>query len=143
MAANASGPLRHRYGAPRDLVIGARLVLADGTRAKTGGKVVKNVAGYDLARLLCGSLGSLAVITELAFRLHPVPEASRTVLLETRDAAEAARFAAATRSGGLTPSVAGDRVARRARRGPVRLEPTRRRRSRPSRRQPTTRRRRC
>ena len=105
VAANASGPLRHRYGAPRDLVIGARLVLADGTRAKTGGKVVKNVAGYDLARLLCGSLGSLAVITELAFRLHPVPEASRTVLLETRDAAEAARFAAATRSGGLTPSV--------------------------------------
>ncbi len=77
VATNASGPLRHRYGAPRDLVIGARLVLADGTRAKTGGRVVKNVAGYDLARLLCGSLGSIAVITELAFRLHPVPEATR------------------------------------------------------------------
>jgi FAD/FMN-containing dehydrogenase len=105
VATNASGPLRHRYGAPRDLVIGARLVLADGTRAKTGGKVVKNVAGYDLARLLCGSLGSLAVITELAFRLHPVPEDSRTVLLETRDAAQAARFAAAVRGGGLTPTV--------------------------------------
>ena len=57
VATNASGPLRHRYGAPRDLVIGARMVLADGTRAKTGGHVVKNVAGYDLARLLCGSLG--------------------------------------------------------------------------------------
>ena len=57
VATNASGPLRHRYGAPRDLVIGARMVLADGTRAKTGGRVVKNVAGYDLARLLCGSLG--------------------------------------------------------------------------------------
>jgi glycolate oxidase FAD binding subunit len=105
VATNASGPLRHRYGAPRDLVIGARLVLPDGTRAKTGGKVVKNVAGYDLARLLCGSLGSLAVITELAFRLHPVPEASRTVLLETRDAARAARFAAAARGGGLMPAV--------------------------------------
>ena len=105
VATNASGPLRHRYGAPRDLVIGARLVLADGTRARTGGKVVKNVAGYDLARLLCGSLGSLAVITELAFRLHPVPEDSRTVLLETRDEARAAAFAAAARGGGLMPSV--------------------------------------
>lgn len=104
VAANASGPLRHRYGAPRDLVIGARLVLADGTRAKTGGRVVKNVAGYDLARLLCGSLGSLAVITELAFRLHPVPEATVAVQLETRDADRAAAFAAAMRSGRLTPT---------------------------------------
>ena len=76
VATNASGPLRHRYGAPRDLVIGARFVLADGTRAKTGGRVVKNVAGYDLAKLLCGSLGTLAVITEVAFRLHPVPDAT-------------------------------------------------------------------
>jgi glycolate oxidase FAD binding subunit len=80
------------------------MVLADGTRAKTGGRVVKNVAGYDLARLLCGSMGSIAVITELAFRLHPVPEATVAVLLETRDAARAAAFAAAVRGGGLTPT---------------------------------------
>jgi glycolate oxidase FAD binding subunit len=105
VATNASGPLRHRYGAPRDLVIGARLVLADGTRAKTGGRVVKNVAGYDLARLLCGSLGSLAVITELAFRLHPVPEATVAVLLETRDAGRAAAFATAVRGTGLAPTM--------------------------------------
>ncbi len=104
VATNASGPLRHRYGAPRDLVIGARLVLADGTRAKTGGRVVKNVAGYDLARLLCGSLGSIAVITELAFRLHPVPEATVAVVLETRDANRAAAFAAAVRGTGLAPT---------------------------------------
>jgi glycolate oxidase FAD binding subunit len=104
VATNASGPLRHRYGAPRDLVIGARMVLADGTRAKTGGRVVKNVAGYDLARLLCGSLGSIAVITELAFRLHPVPEATVVVQLETRDAGRAAAFAGAVRGTGLAPT---------------------------------------
>ena len=58
VAGNLSGPLRHRFGAPRDLVLGATLVLADGTVASAGGKVVKNVAGYDLARLVCGSEGA-------------------------------------------------------------------------------------
>jgi glycolate oxidase FAD binding subunit len=105
VAANASGPLRHRYGAPRDLVIGARFVLADGTIAKTGGRVVKNVAGYDLARLLCGSLGTIAVITELAFRLHPVAEATGTVVLETGDAAATAAFVHAVRLAPVTPEV--------------------------------------
>ncbi len=105
LATNVSGPLRHRYGAPRDLIIGARFVLADGTRAKTGGRVVKNVAGYDLARLLCGSRGSLAVLTEVAFRLHPVAEASVTVVCETRDADRAAAFAATVRTDPLTPTV--------------------------------------
>jgi glycolate oxidase FAD binding subunit len=93
LASNAAGPLRHRYGAPRDLVIGARFVLSDGTVAKTGGRVVKNVAGFDLARLLCGSLGTLAVITEVAFRLHPAPPASATVALESRDAGALTAFA--------------------------------------------------
>jgi len=80
-AAAASGPLRHRYGAPRDLLLGITVALADGTLAKAGGKVVKNVAGYDLAKLFAGSLGTLGVIVELAFRLHPLPEAHAWTLL--------------------------------------------------------------
>jgi glycolate oxidase FAD binding subunit len=85
LAANVSGPLRHRFGAPRDLVLGVTLVLADGTIASAGGKVVKNVAGYDLARLVCGSLGRLALIARASFRLHPLAKASRTLVVETDD----------------------------------------------------------
>ena len=87
LARNVSGPLRHRFGAPRDLVLGATLVLADGTIASAGGKVVKNVAGYDLARLVCGSEGHLAFIARASFRLHPLPRATRTLVIETDDAA--------------------------------------------------------
>lgn len=79
VATNLSGPRRMWTGAIRDLVIGVRLVRADGTIAKAGGKVVKNVAGYDLSKLLTGSFGTLAVITEVTVRLHPLPEASRWV----------------------------------------------------------------
>jgi glycolate oxidase FAD binding subunit len=89
LARNLSGPLRHRYGAPRDLVLGTTLVLADGTIASAGGKVVKNVAGYDLARLVCGSDGRLAFIARASFRLHPLPKASRTLVVETEDTADA------------------------------------------------------
>jgi glycolate oxidase FAD binding subunit len=87
LARNASGPLRHRFGAPRDLVLGATLVLADGTISNAGGKVVKNVAGYDLARLVCGSEGRLALIARASFRLHPLPKADRTRVVETEDVA--------------------------------------------------------
>lgn len=87
LARNLSGPLRHRFGAPRDLVLGATLVLADGTIASAGGKVVKNVAGYDLARLVCGSKGHLAFIARASFKLHPLPKASGTLVVETDDAA--------------------------------------------------------
>lgn len=73
------GPRRSWAGPLRDLVIGVRLVLADGTIAKAGGKVVKNVAGYDLSKLVTGSFGTLAVITEVTVRLHPLPAASRWV----------------------------------------------------------------
>ena len=73
LAANLSGPRRHRYGTMRDLVIGATVVLPDGTVASSGGKVVKNVAGYDLGKLLCGSEGRLGRIVRLSLRLHPVP----------------------------------------------------------------------
>jgi glycolate oxidase FAD binding subunit len=87
LAENLSGPLRHRFGAARDLVLGVTLVLADGTIASAGGKVVKNVAGYDLARLVCGSRGTLALIARASFRLHPRPRAARTLAIETADAA--------------------------------------------------------
>jgi glycolate oxidase FAD binding subunit len=89
LAENVSGPLRHRFGAPRDLVLGVTLVLADGTVASAGGKVVKNVAGYDLARLVCGSRGRLALIARASFRLHPLPRATRTLVLETDEPAPA------------------------------------------------------
>lgn len=80
VATNMSGPRRMWVGAVRDLVIGVRFVRADGTVAKGGGKVVKNVAGYDMSKLLSGSYGTLAVITEVTVRLHPLPEASWSVL---------------------------------------------------------------
>ena len=101
LARNVSGPLRHRFGAPRDLVLGATLVLADGTIASAGGKVVKNVAGYDLARLVCGSEGRLAFIARASFRLHPLPRASGTLVIETDDAA---RVVAQLLSSQLAPS---------------------------------------
>jgi glycolate oxidase FAD binding subunit len=74
VAANDSGALRLRYGGLRDLIIGMTIVLADGTVAKTGGKVVKNVAGYDLHKLMTGSFGTLGVIASVNFRLHPVEQ---------------------------------------------------------------------
>ncbi|EBP5695887.1 FAD-binding oxidoreductase, partial [Salmonella enterica] len=77
VATAATGPMRLAHGAVRDLVIGMTMVRADGVVAHSGGKVVKNVAGYDLGKLLTGSFGTLGVITEVAFRLHPVP-AGRT-----------------------------------------------------------------
>ena len=70
-----SGPLRHRFGTMRDLVIGVTMVLPDGTRANSGGKVVKNVAGYDLGKLLCGSRGRIGTLERVALRLHPLPRA--------------------------------------------------------------------
>ena len=90
LAANLSGPRRHRYGAVRDLVIGITVVLGDGTVASSGGKVVKNVAGYDLAKLFCGSEGRFGLIARVALRLHPRPETSRT-LVAAGDAAAKAR----------------------------------------------------
>jgi glycolate oxidase FAD binding subunit len=78
LATGDSGPRRLRYGALRDLVIGVTLVLADGTVAHGGGTVIKNVAGYDLPKLLYGSLGTLGLVAEVVLRLHPRPEASAT-----------------------------------------------------------------
>jgi glycolate oxidase FAD binding subunit len=78
LATNDSGALRLRYGSLRDLVIGMTIVLADGTVAKSGGKVVKNVAGYDLHKLMIGAFGTLGIITEVTFRLHPIPAHTST-----------------------------------------------------------------
>ena len=75
VASGLAGPRRLRYGTPRDLLIGITIVRADGTVARSGGKVVKNVAGYDLGKLLAGSAGTLALITDATFRLHPLPAA--------------------------------------------------------------------
>ena len=85
LAGDLSGPRRHRYGAMRDLVIGVTVVLADGTVASSGGKVVKNVAGYDLAKLFAGSRGRLGLIARVALRLHPRPAAEATVVAEADD----------------------------------------------------------
>jgi glycolate oxidase FAD binding subunit len=73
-----SGPLRHRYGSVRDVLLGMTVVLSDGTVAKTGGKVIKNVAGYDVAKLFAGSFGTLGLIASVAVRLHPLPPARFT-----------------------------------------------------------------
>lgn len=75
-----SGPLRHRYGAPRDLVVGMTVALSDGTIARSGGKVIKNVAGYDLGKLFAGSFGTLGVILEVTVRLHPAPPRTATAV---------------------------------------------------------------
>src|SRR5262249_49075634 len=86
LAGDLSGPRRHRYGAMRDLVLGVTVVLADGTIASSGGKVVKNVAGYDLGKLFAGSRGRLGLVARLALRLHSRPASSATVVAETGDA---------------------------------------------------------
>ncbi|MGH9101795.1 MAG: FAD-binding oxidoreductase, partial [Acidimicrobiales bacterium] len=81
VATGDAGPRRLRYGGIRDLVIGMTLVLADGTVAHSGGKVIKNVAGYDLCKLACGSLGTLAMVAEVVLRLHPLPRSTATLRL--------------------------------------------------------------
>ena len=80
IATNDSGPRRHRYGTPRDLLIGIRLATTDGRLVKAGGNVVKNVAGYDIGRLMSGSFGTLAAIVSATFKLVPLPRASSTVV---------------------------------------------------------------
>ena len=104
VAANSSGPRRHRYGTIRDLIIGITVVLSDGTVAKAGGKVVKNVAGCDLSKLFTGSLGTLGVIAECNFRLHPRPETARTVAVVLGSAQAAGEAAQAVLHAQLIPS---------------------------------------
>jgi len=104
VATNDSGPRRHRYGTARDLIIGIEMALVDGRTAKAGGRVVKNVAGYDLSRLLCGSFGTLAFIISATFKLAPLPAASRTVVATAGNAQRLGRLALALAAAQLTPS---------------------------------------
>ena len=98
-----TGSLRHRYRGVRDLLLGITFVRSDGKIAKAGGRVVKNVAGYDLMKLLTGSYGTLGVISQVTFRVYPLPESSGTVILtgETNALAEAAQILL---SSALTPT---------------------------------------
>jgi len=95
VATGDSGPLRHRYGAARDLLLGITVALSDGTLARAGGKVIKNVAGYDLAKLYAGSFGTLGLIVEVVVRLHPRPPRTATVVGRTDDVPALSRAAAA------------------------------------------------
>src|ERR1700687_821088 len=92
LSTNDSGALRLRFGSLRDLIIGATLALPDGPLASSGGKVVKNVAGYDLSKLATGALGTLGVITRAVFRVHPLPKETCTLTCACDDLAEAQRL---------------------------------------------------
>jgi glycolate oxidase FAD binding subunit len=104
LATGTAGPRRLRYGTPRDLVIGITVVRADGTVASSGGKVVKNVAGYDLGKLFAGSYGTLGLIVEAVFRLHPLPAAAAYTTVDVAGPAEARRMVAAAAGSELAPT---------------------------------------
>src|SRR4029077_1993482 len=104
LSTNDSGALRLRFGSSRDLVIGVTLALADGTVASSGGRVVKNVAGYDLPKLATGALGTLGVITRAFFRLHPLPKETRTISCATTDVRDAQRLALSIQNSKLAHS---------------------------------------
>jgi glycolate oxidase FAD binding subunit len=104
IAANAYGPRRARFGSVRDLLIGISFVRADGASARGGGKVVKNVAGFDLPKLMVGSLGTLGLTTTATFRLHPLPEEEVTLLLAGRTASGVRALVAAIREAQLEPA---------------------------------------
>jgi glycolate oxidase FAD binding subunit len=104
LATNTSGPKRLRYGTARDLVIGLRVIQANGNIARSGGRVVKNVAGYDLNKLYIGSLGTLGVIVEANFKLHPLPPAEQTLLLTFTNAPDSMQTVIAILRSQLVPS---------------------------------------
>lgn len=114
LASNTSAARRVRFGAPVDRILGARFVLGDGTSARTGGKVVKNVAGYAIHRLLCGSRGGLGIIVEASLKLMPRPEARRLLVYGAPSAeiADASRWSAFARLEPAALSVVGREVAR-------------------------------
>lgn len=103
LASDDAGPQRVAHGTMRDLVIGATYVLSDGSVGRTGGFVIKNVAGYDVAKLLCGSLGTLALVAEVVLKVHPRPQATATLRLSA-DAAAAARVAATLGTAPVEPN---------------------------------------
>lgn len=109
LATRDAGSLRHRYGGVRDLCLGLTFVRSDGQMAKAGGRVVKNVAGYDLMKLFAGSFGTLGIVTELTLRAYPLPERSGTVLVrgemgKAGEIEEVANFTQELRQSTLTPT---------------------------------------
>jgi glycolate oxidase FAD binding subunit len=104
IAGDLFGPRAHRYGRVRDLLLGISVILADGTVANSGGKVVKNVAGYDLAKLFCGSDGRLGLIARASLRLHPRPQASSTLVVPVAGPDDAQALVRALLHSPLTPS---------------------------------------
>jgi glycolate oxidase FAD binding subunit len=104
VATNAFGPQRTRYGTLRDLVIGISLVRADGVVARGGGKVVKNVAGFDVPKMMIGSLGTLGLVATVTFRLHPLPETGVTLVARSRSARGVRDLVCAMRDAQLEPS---------------------------------------
>lgn len=110
VATNDAGPSRHRNGTPRDLVIGITLALTDGRLVKAGGTVVKNVAGYDLGKLVSGSHGTLAGIVDVTFKLVPVPQSSATLVAWYADSTLLARDAAALDASQIEPAAFDIRV---------------------------------
>src|SRR5215467_15237217 len=104
VACGSSGPLRFGFGTPRDYVIGLRLAHVDGTESKSGGRVVKNVAGYDLNKLYVGSFGTLAVITEVILKLRTVPETSATVIATAPEPQTIQSLASRIMAGRLRPA---------------------------------------
>jgi glycolate oxidase FAD binding subunit len=106
VATGTAGPLRLRYGTPRDLLIGITVVRPDGRVAHSGGKVVKNVAGYDIGKLFAGSLGTLGLITEATFRLHPLASLSAYVTRHYDDATAAAEAVVAAAASPLQAAAA-------------------------------------
>jgi glycolate oxidase FAD binding subunit len=114
LSTNDSSSLRLRFGALRDLIIGVTLALPDGTLASSGGKVVKNVAGYDLPKLVTGALGTLAVITRAVFRLHPLPRNAKTLSISGRTLEETQRLILAVQDSRLAHTSLQARVAQDA-----------------------------
>jgi glycolate oxidase FAD binding subunit len=110
VATNDAGPLRHRFGTPRDLLIGVTLALADGRLVKSGGVVVKNVAGYDLGRFVSGSLGTMAVVVDATFKLAPVLRSSITLRIPCGDAGAMAEACRTLASSQVEPSALDVRV---------------------------------
>lgn len=104
VSTNLTGPRRQRHGGVRDQLLGITLARVDGRLAKAGGKVVKNVAGFDLMKLLTGAFGTLGVLTRCAFRLYPLPEASGSVVAEIPDAERLRAALVATAGATLVPA---------------------------------------
>jgi glycolate oxidase FAD binding subunit len=114
LSTNDSGSLRLRFGALRDLIIGVTLALPDGTLASSGGKVVKNVAGYDLPKLVTGAFGTLAVITRAVFRLHPLPRNAKSFSISGCNLEEMQQLVLAVQDSKLAHTALQARIAKGA-----------------------------